>query len=147
MRPGREQDLTGRGERCDEADPEQLNAIAQNGGTDYDEYIPAADRDELTAALHELVDYTINLINCEFDINPVLNADWSEVRIDYSSVAFYLDGNAIPRDPGCAENAGWEWVIEEQRIIFCEEACEAIIEKGSSTVTAEFQCIPSIFSN
>jgi hypothetical protein len=123
------------------ADPEQLNAIAQNGGTDYDRYIQVNNRNELEAVFHELAAYTIN---CEFDINPVMKADESSYVIDYSQIEFFMDGSRVPRDPGCSQGIGWDWVVEEQVVEFCNEACMEIRSKGSSSISAEFECIPYI---
>jgi hypothetical protein len=70
----------------DEADPEQLDAIAQNGGTDFDQYLEVHDRLALESVLHELVAYTID---CQFDFAP-------EMRYDSGSSIIEADLECIP---------------------------------------------------
>ena len=122
-------------------DPEQLDAIAQNGGTDFDRYLAVRDRLELESVLHELVASTID---CQFDFAPEMGDDNSGWKINYSATEFYLDGELVPRDPGCAADLGWDWLVDNEEVVFCHQACMAIGESGSSIIEAEFECIPDI---
>jgi hypothetical protein len=130
----------------DEADPEQLDAIAQNGGTDYDQHIPAGDGQELDAVLRELAAY---VVDCEFEVSIVGPDPRGTPVYEYeiSNIEFSLDGDLVPRDPGCESGLGWDWIIEMERLVFCDAVCAEISEKGTSSITRECSGPPYIIPN
>jgi hypothetical protein len=118
-----------------EADPEQLNAVASNGGTPYDTFFPANDRAELEAVFNEIASFALT---CEFSIDP---AQTSAVTIDKNKVNFYFDGNVVGKNDGCATGVGWTWTDATQSAVeFCGQSCAAIKDGSVQDISATFGC-------
>ena len=119
----------------DDADPEQLNAIAENGGTPYSTYFTAGNSTELEAVFNEIAGFAIQ---CEFRIDPTATGT---TAIDKDKVNFYFDGETVPMDEGCAAGTGWEWTDTSQtEVRFCDEACGRIKAGEVQDISATFGC-------
>ncbi|MFA5762753.1 MAG: vWA domain-containing protein [Bacilli bacterium] len=118
----------------DGAEPDQLNAIANNGGMEapYNEYIFADDDVSLEAALTEIA---ATVITCVYNIgSPDASADPDDVN-------FYFDDVIVYYDEDCAVGEGWTWVNEEHtQIEFCAAACEELQGGTVETITATWGC-------
>jgi len=116
------------------AEPNQLNAIAQNGGTIFNQYLDAMNQAELEQALLEISEA---VVSCRFDLkSPDATADPDEVN-------FYFDGDVVPQDPTCHDEAGngWNWVDDEHTTIeFCGQYCEDLRTGQVDEVSAAFGC-------
>ena len=105
------------------AEPSQLNAIAQAGGTSFNTYLEAGNGDELTSALNDIAEKVVT--SCEFQVGSFDNPD-----IDYDWVLVFLDGEKIGRDDGCKKGDGWSWTSDAHTSIeFCSALC-AQLESG-----------------
>lgn len=118
----------------DGIDPDQLNAIARQGGTPFTEYLDAADGDELETVLHTIAETVV--VSCTYRIGVV---DTSVVNLDLVNV--YFDNVAVPRDDGCSTGSGWTWVDDARTTIrFCEQSC-AMLESGQvSEMSIKIMC-------
>lgn len=118
-----------------DSDPEQLNAIAQNGGTPFSNYIIATDGAALEQTFHEIAAFSIN---CRFEIE----VDQTEIDqdIDYGLVNFYFDGALVGLDRNCATGHGWDWVVPGSEVVFCDQACDAVRVGAVAEVSARFGC-------
>jgi hypothetical protein len=118
----------------DGIDPDQLNAIAAAGGTEFTEYLDAADGDELTATLNTIAESVV--VPCQFDIGS-----FDEEVVDLDYVNIFLNETPVPRDDGCAENEGWRWLNTERTMIeFCEQACTVIESDDVEEIRVEIAC-------
>ena len=118
----------------DGADPQQLNAIAAAGGTVFDTYIDAQDGNALTEALNEIAETVV--ISCVFKLDEY---DPDLVNIDRVNVLF--DGEAIPRDDGCAKDTGWSWTDTDRTTIqFCDAACAQIESESVGKIEVKIAC-------
>jgi hypothetical protein len=125
------------------ADPTQLNVIASNGGTEYDQYIEATDGNALQAAFEGIASA---VVSCEFEV------DWSSLEpgtsTDPSLVNFYClenendpisEDNIVFFDEGCANGGGWDW-LDDDTVIFCEDACDMLKSGACAKIVATFGC-------
>jgi hypothetical protein len=113
-------------------DANQLNVIAEAGGTMYDTYFVVSDTAGLEAAFAEIAE---SVVTCQY----VLEYPDDEVNAD--EVNFYFDGEIVLMDPGCAEGIGWTWVDEEQTtVLFCDEACAELKSGAEIVISATFGC-------
>lgn len=120
----------------DGVDPDQLNAIASNGGTGFDEYFVADDSKSLEDALTKV---GIQIMGCVYDIEKQKEDD---VNMDEAN--FYFDGEVVGRDNNCEKGKGWTWVDDTYtKVEFCEEACNMIKTRKVDKIDAKFGC-PSI---
>jgi hypothetical protein len=107
------------------------------------EYYAVAEATDFLAALEEI---TGGVVSCEFDV------DWESLSDDASDdpslVNFYCKedpgddigpDNLIGYDPGCLDGGGWDW-IDEDTVIFCEEACQNLKNGLCAVITATFGC-------
>ncbi len=116
------------------ADPDQLNAIAAAGGTEFTEFIPADDQQSLEEALETLI---ISIVACVYQMEE---PDGYMVDPDKVNLYFNDDDTPIPYDEDCAAGEGWQWVDFDQFIFeFCEDACEDL-QEGVEKIRAEFGC-------
>jgi hypothetical protein len=116
------------------ADPDQLDAIARAGGTQFTEHFDASDGDELTEALGSIAEAVV--VSCRFEIGEV---DKSELNLDLVNVFF--DDEAIPRDVDCSRNTGWTWTDSNRTTIeFCQEACNQIKANEVDNFQLEIAC-------
>jgi hypothetical protein len=119
-----------------DADPKQLDAIAAVGGTEHTSYLDAADGAELAAAMDSIAESVA--VPCAYDIGE---QDPEKTNLDLVNVRF--DGEAVPRDDGCAAATGWRWADESRTVIeFCEQACDRLKSGSVSEVTGEIACRP-----
>ncbi len=123
----------------DGVDPDQLNAIAENGGTDFNTYLIAEDQASLEAALESIVD---TLISCIYE---VLHPDDPNVDVDNVNFYFVINGveQRIGWDDNCAAGKGWTWRNPEHTIVeFCAEACETLQSGVVESILIEYGCDP-----
>jgi hypothetical protein len=128
-------------------DADQLNAIAENGGTTFTHYINAQNGQVLQEALSSIAEAVH--IGCSFEMGEY-NSD--EVDLDLVNVYFdktvdpatgHVTG-AIGRDDGCAAGVGWSWINEERTAIqFCESACSALQSQSVDEISIEIMCSKS----
>lgn len=116
------------------ADPEQLNAIADAGGTEFTEYFDASNGDELTDALNTIAKAVS--VSCQFQIGQT---DENEVNLDLVNV--FLDEVPVPRDDGCEKDTGWTWTNSERTTIeFCDAACDRVKANEVDNFSVEIAC-------
>lgn len=116
------------------ADPDQLNAIARAGGTEFTEYFDASDGDELTEALGSIAEAVV--VSCRFEIGEV---DSNALNLDLVNIFF--DDHAIPRDIDCSRNTGWTWTDSSRTTIeFCQAACDQIKANEVDDFQLEIAC-------
>ncbi|MBN2525049.1 MAG: VWA domain-containing protein [Deltaproteobacteria bacterium] len=116
------------------ADPEQLNAIAAAGGTDFVQYLQADNGEELTDALSQIVEKVV--VSCEFEVGGFDNPD-----VNYDLVMVKFDGEQIPRDDNCKTGKGWRWTNDAHTTIeFCEDACGTLESGDVEGVKVELAC-------
>ncbi|MCP4674125.1 MAG: VWA domain-containing protein [Deltaproteobacteria bacterium] len=109
---------------------EQLNAIARNGGSSFNEYIPAADGPALEAALDEIAK---SIRPCRYFIEQ------PDQEFDPSKVNFYFDNDKVDRDR--KHENGWDWTSSnELEVEFFGESCEQIKDGAVGEVNATFGC-------
>ncbi len=115
--------------------PAQLNAIAKNGGTGFNNYFIASNQAQLQQAFDSIAS---SVISCDFSLKePTATADPDNVN-------FYFDNVVVPYDDNCNQNTGWTWSDDTHtKITFCEKACEELQNGQVNTVSAKFGC-PSI---
>jgi hypothetical protein len=117
-----------------EAEPDQLNAIAANGGTEFTEFFDAEDGDALRAAL-DTIGESVH-VSCTFEIGSF---DPSEVNLNLVNV--YFDDAPVPRDEGCAAGQGWTWTDDSRTTLeFCEDACTALESGDVTNIAVEIMC-------
>ncbi len=115
-----------------DVDEGQLNAITQNGGTGFAEFVRVDSKQDLERALGLI---TGLIIKCVFKV-----ADLEE-DADPASVNFYFDGEVVPYDEGCAGGQGWNWTSKEyNEVSFCDESCTKLQSDEVKEVTAKFGC-------
>lgn len=115
------------------ADPEQLNAIAAAGGTDFKEYFDAQSSADLKAALDEI---SSSIVSCYYDVQQ------PDQEYDPEKVNFYFDGKVVGWDPDCEKGQGWTWTTDaENEVMFCEESCSKLADVDK--ISVEFGC-PSV---
>jgi len=116
------------------ADPDQLNAIASNGGlpAPFNQFIYASDQASLEGALTEIAN---EVITCVYNVgSPDASADPNDVN-------FYFDGNIVYYDEDCSVGEGWHWVDDEHtQVEFCEAACELLQGGTVSNIKATWGC-------
>jgi hypothetical protein len=111
---------------------EQLNAIAENGGTPFTEYFQAEDPEDLENAFDQIA---AAVIPCTFEI------DDPDPSADPDKVNFYFDGEVVGYDEDCANGEGWTWVdAEHTEVEFCDAACTQLRTTGVDLVSATFGC-------
>ena len=125
------------GETQDQAD--QLNAIAQNGGTarmGSVAYIDAKTPDELGAALAGISD---QLATCSFTPGNVAST------VDRNRANLYLDGEQIGFDATATKLNGWSWMDQAQTSIeLYGDACKAFKTNRHTNIVVEFGCVPVV---
>ncbi len=114
------------------AEGEVLDAIARNGGTPFDTYIPAVDQAALEAALETIAGA---ISSCAFEVDdPGPSSDPSKVN-------FYMNGTVVPFDDGCRAGTGWTWQdAAHTRMRFCDAPCEQLRDGFVSNIDAKFGC-------
>lgn len=107
---------------------QELNAIAQNGGTTITTYLQADNLTQLQSAFAQIAE---EAVSCRFEITPQ-----DEDEVDLDEVNFYFDGEVVPMDPN--NQNGWNWVDDEKTTMefygdFCEQLKNGEVEKVSAT--------------
>jgi hypothetical protein len=116
------------------AEPDQLNAIAEAGGTEFVTYFDAQDGDQLAEALNTIAETV--LVTCQFQIGT-----FDEDVVDLDLVNVYLDDEPIPRDDGCAVGVGWSWADDQRTsIVLCDEACDILETTIVDEIRVEIAC-------
>jgi hypothetical protein len=116
------------------ADPNQLNAIAGEGGTRFDTYLDADDGDQLTETLTEIVSSVA--VPCSFELG-----EYDPRTVNMNDVNFYINQIVVPYDEGCAADQGWTWGNEEKTIVeFCEAACAQMTPDTVQEISAKIGC-------
>ncbi|MDD5306741.1 MAG: MopE-related protein [Deltaproteobacteria bacterium] len=117
-----------------------LDAIAQNGGSGIDHYIPAKNKTELEDAFTQIAG---NIVGCNYPV------DTSNPEVDPSKVNFYFDGVIVPFNPDCntsppGPDTGWRWTDATHTAVeFCSTTCDKLKNGEVTKVSAEFGC-PSV---
>ncbi len=117
-----------------EADPDELNAIAENGGTAFTTFFDATDGQALEDAL-DAIGESVH-VSCTYDIGEF---DPDEVDLDLVNV--YFDDTPVPLDSGCAKGQGWSWTDDSRTALeFCKESCDALESNEVSDLSIELAC-------
>ena len=120
----------------DGVDADQLNAIAQNGGTDFTTYFDAADGTALETALNTIGESVH--VSCSFEIGTFDNK-----KVDLNLVNIYFDGTGVPRNDNCAVEGGegWTWTDDTRTAFeFCENTCDALQSGDAEDLSIEIMC-------
>ncbi len=117
---------------------DQLNSIAQNGGTGSSTYIVADDQTALQTALNSIAG---SVVSCTYELDDPGNVDLNKVN-------FYLDGSSVAliynqecTDPAVSPvNTGWTWVDPSVKdaVRFCDAACDTF--SSATDIGAKFGC-------
>jgi hypothetical protein len=113
-------------------DDDQLDAIAENGGTAFTEYLYADDQASLEGALEAIA---ASVVSC------IYNVDEPDAQADPDNVNFFFDGEIVYYDEDCAAGEGWTWVDEDHtQVEFCDEACQQLQDGDVDEISAVFGC-------
>jgi len=116
-------------------DPTQLNVIAREGETGFDNYFIATNQAQLQQAFESIAS---SVLSCEFTL------DEPDATADPDKVNFYFDDVVVPYDEDCAQDTGWSWTDDAHKsVTFCEASCRKIQDGEVDTVSAKFGC-PSV---
>jgi hypothetical protein len=118
---------------------DELNAIAENGGTVFTEFFAVTEPGALQAALDEI---SSEIVSCVYDIEePDATADPTEVN-------FYFDGVVVHYDEDCTPG-GWRWTAESRaehpQIEFCGASCEELSGGEVEHIEARFGCTTEVW--
>ena len=118
----------------DGVDPDQLNAVAKQGGTEFTSYLVAQDADELETAFNEIA---WSVIGCEYSLG-----EYDPQTIDLEKVNFLFDGKKVEQDAGCkTEQVGWTWANDEKSAVeFCTAACNMLKNHEVNDISAVIGC-------
>ena len=109
---------------------DELNAIAQNGGTSIATYLQADNETQLQDAFEQIAG---DIASCRFEIAE------HEEEVDLDKVNFYFDGDVCPMDPN--NQNGWNWVDDERTTVeFFGDYCEMLQTGEVEKVSASFGC-------
>jgi von Willebrand factor type A domain len=113
-------------------DPDQLDAIASEGGTPWSTYFTASDQLSLENAFDQIA---ASVISCTYDIDePSAEANPDEVN-------FYFDDVVVAYDDGCTTGEGWTWVdAGHTQVEFCPQACNDLKAGNIAEISARFGC-------
>jgi hypothetical protein len=117
-----------------EAEPNQLNAIAENGGTEFIEFFDASDGVVLQEALSTIAESIY--VGCTFAISK------QNVKIAKPNlVNVYLDDTPVPRDDDCSTGSGWFWRDASSTAIeFCEDTCATAKDGSTDSISIKIMC-------
>ncbi|MCP4674049.1 MAG: hypothetical protein GY854_00715 [Deltaproteobacteria bacterium] len=95
-----------------------LDAIAKNGGTGYDQSFDASETDDLNTALAEIAEQAVS---CTYNFGE------AEQGVDRNQINVYFGDDVIGYDENCEQGIGWNWVDDDQtEIEFCAQPCEQL---------------------
>lgn len=121
------------------ADPEQLDAIAAAGGTEFTTHFDAADGDQLSTALTTIAKSVA--VSCKFEVGDIDRSNLNMDLVNISVSGKNVESEAIPRDDDCAKKTGWTWTDDGKTTIkFCEDACKRLESGDIEQVSMEFAC-------
>jgi hypothetical protein len=110
----------------------QLTAIAQNGGTEFTDYLIATDEASLEDALSSIA---YSVYSCVFDV------DEPDATADPDLVNFYFDGEIVFHVDDCEDGDGWTWHDEDHtQVEFCGDSCKQLKSEDVGSITATFGC-------
>jgi hypothetical protein len=112
---------------------DQLNAIAENGGTLFQSFFPVSEEGALQEAFDKIA---ATIVSCVYDIGE------PSAAADPDRVNFFFDGQPVGHDPTCMD--GWNWTAESTperpQVEFCGPSCERLMDGLVSQIGAEFGC-------
>ncbi|MCP4675480.1 MAG: VWA domain-containing protein [Deltaproteobacteria bacterium] len=112
--------------------PEDLNALANNGGTGYAQYFDAQDPTILNSVFGEIAEQALS---CTYNFGDI------EDGADRNQINVYFGDDIIGYDEDCTKSQGWDWVDDDHtEIIFCDQACETLKSGAVEDVRATFGC-------
>jgi hypothetical protein len=117
---------------------DELNAIAENGGTVFTEFFSITEAGALQAALDEI---SSTIVSCIYDIEePNATADPAQVN-------FYFDDEVVGYDEDCVD--GWRWTAastpDNPQIEFCGTTCERLSAGEVTEIEARFGCATELW--
>ncbi len=114
----------------DEVSEEELNAVAQNGGSTFGQFIPATDSATLNQAFEEIAK---SIRPCRYLLTSP-STIWDSTKVN-----FYFDGEVVERDRKHLD--GWDWTKnDELEVEFYGPACQKIKDNLITDVRAQFGC-------
>lgn len=118
----------------DGVDPDQLNAIAKQGGTEFTTFLVAQNADELEKTFNEIA---WAVIGCEYDLG-----EYDPQSIDIQKVNFLFDGKKVEQDNDCkTDQIGWTWAnAEKSAVEFCTGACNMLKNHEVNDISAVIGC-------
>ncbi len=117
-------------------DPDQLNAIAEAGGTAFTTYFDAQNEEELNEALDSIGQAVI--VSCQYQLSNVPEG------ADRALTNIYFDGQGLLRGESCSDaGAGWIWGDDDMTIIeFCPDACASLESGAVEQLRVVMACSP-----
>jgi hypothetical protein len=108
----------------------ELNAIAENGDTEFTSFFPIAEEAALADAFERI---STSVISCIYDIEE------PSASADPNAVNFYFDGEVQGFDVTC--DSGWHWTDDTHlRVEFCGATCERLKTGTVESIQARFGC-------
>lgn len=120
------------------ANPEDLNAIAESGGTSRKTFIDAADQASLEKSMGKIAG---TVVSCVFEV-----AEQDDTKVDLNKTNLYtIDKDSkkevIGYDEGCAKGKGWTWTNDKKNTVeLCEETCTKLKDGTARGISATFGC-------
>jgi len=112
---------------------DELNAIASNGGTVFNQFFAINEAGALQDALDAI---SSTIATCTYDI------DSPDATADPEAVNFYFDGAVVGYDAACAD--GWHWTPDSTpdhpQVEFCGASCEDLGSGSVEGIQARFGC-------
>lgn len=108
----------------------ELDAVAEAGGTAFDDFFPITSDTHLAEAFDEI---STSIVTCVYTVAE------PDESADPSAVNFYFDGDVVGYDESC--ETGWRWVDREGlQIEFCGAACDRLKSGAALRIEARFGC-------
>lgn len=112
---------------------DELNAIAENGGSPFDQFFSITEDGALQTAIDAI---SSGIATCVYDVGE------PDATADPTLVNFYFDDEIVGYDPDCTD--GWRWTAESTRdnpqVEFCGSACEQLGNGEVTQIDARFGC-------
>jgi hypothetical protein len=114
----------------DGADPEELNSMAEAGGTALEGDAKYYQADDAQALVDSFGEIAVSVLSCTFVLDMVPpNPD---------ELYVYINGNGIPRDPVHAD--GWDYELPTNRITFYGPPCNLLQSGAVQDLEIIFGC-------